>query len=345
MTRTTIAFDGSVLADGPLTGVARAFLSTLRAFAAGDERCVLLAPHAAAGRDELHAGIEVVAAPRSLLAKQFAWPRLLRRLGADLLHVPVAALPLRLPCPAVITVHDLPWRARPRLPRGDAPQLRHRLALQASARVAQVILVPSAATASDLANELPARVTARVHVVPHGVDPVAARAGSEPSSGLLVLGDDRPRKNHARIAAAHQRAQHLDARVPTLSFVGPPRAWVTEAEKDTLLRRATGLLQMSLHEGFGLPVLEAMARGVPVLCSNFGALAEVAGGAALLADPLDVEAMARAIVVLCTDQPRRVDLRARGLQRAATFTTQAAAAGWRRAHAVALRHDLAVGLP
>lgn len=335
MTR-TVAFDGSVLGAGPPTGVARAFLTTLRAFAAsGGERCVLLLPDRAP-RTELPPGVEVIASPRAALGKQLAWPRLLRRLGARLLHSPVAAPPCRLPCPRVVTVHDLPWRAQPRLPRGDAPRLRHRLALHASARAAAAILVPSLATADDLRRELPAEAGARVHVVPHGVPPTEPAAFRDLTGDLLVLGDDRPRKNRARVAEAHARARCSDPRVPALRFVGPPDAFVTEAEKDALLRRATGLVHLSLHEGFGLPVLEAMARGVPVLCSNHGALAELAGGAALLADPRDVGAMAEAIVRLCTDFALREGLHARGPRRAASFTAAASASGWRKVHAAVL---------
>jgi glycosyltransferase involved in cell wall biosynthesis len=338
-------FDGSVLAHGPPTGVARAFLTTLRVFAAGGERCVVLLPAGARAGDELPPQVAVVAGPVGLMRKQSTWPALLRRLDADLVHVPVAAVPPFLPCPSVITVHDLPWRARPRLPRGDAPQVRHRVALHVAARAARAIIVPTAATANDLARELPAHLAARVHVVPHGVTATAPAPMTDLTGDLVVLGDDRPRKNHARIAAAHARARTIDARVPALRCIGPPLAFVSEADKDAALRHASGLLQLSLHEGFGLPVLEAMVRGVPVLCSAHGALAEVAGGAALLADATDVAAMAQAIVRLSTDENLRRELRARGLQRAAHFSDTASAAGWRRVHAAVLASRVVVGMP
>lgn len=340
----TVAFDGSVLAAGPLTGVARAFLTTLRAYVDGDARCLLLLPAGADLGAEVPTGVECVTAGAGALRKQLGWPALLRRHGADLLHVPVAFAPPHLPCPVVLTVHDLPWRVRPPLPAGDAPGLRHRLALHLAARTARTILAPSQATARDLRAELPARLAARVRVVPHGVAPVQPAVATELRGDLLVLGDDRPRKNRARVCAAHARARLTAPDLPALRFVGPPDAFVSEAEKDALLRRATGLLHLSLHEGFGLPVLEAMVRGVPVLCSARGGLAELAdGGAALVADPLDEAAMAAAMLRLWRDQALRAELRQRGLRRAAAFTAQGSADGWRRVHAAILTPNAAVG--
>jgi glycosyltransferase involved in cell wall biosynthesis len=340
VTRRTVAFDGSVLAAGPPTGVARAFLTTLRAYAAASERrCLLLLPASAKrSQREVPDGVEVVDAPAGALRKQLAWPRLLRRLGADLLHAPVAFVPARLPRPSVATVHDLPWRARPPLPAGDAPVRRHRLALHLGARAAGAVLVPSHATAADLRVELPRHLHAKILVVSHGVEPVPPAPADALTGALLVLGDDRPRKNRTRIAAAHALAQRSAPDLPPLRFVGPPEAWVDETEKDALLRGATGLVQLSLHEGFGLPLLEAMVRGVPVLSSDRGAQAELAaGGAALVADPFDVSAMAAAMLRLCRDAALRTTLRASGLARAAERTAAASAAGWDRVHAALVR--------
>jgi glycosyltransferase involved in cell wall biosynthesis len=335
-----IAFDGSVLAAGPPTGVARAFLDTLAAFAGGEARCLVLLPAAADAR-LLPPGVESVAAPGRALRKQVVWPRLLRAVRADLLHAPVAAIPAGLPCPAVITVHDLPWRARPNLPAPDAPYLRHRLALRLGARRARAVLVPSEATAQDLRRELPARLAAKIRLVRHGVPPATPSPLAPLGGPLVVLGDDRPRKNRAWVAAAHALALRGDPGLPPLRFVGPPDAFVSEAEKDALLRAASGLLHLSLHEGFGLPVLEAMVRGVPVLCSDRGALAELAaGGAALCADPLDLGAMAAAIRRLCRDDNLRATLHARGRERAAELTVARSAAGWRAVHA-----DVLAGSP
>ncbi len=328
----TIAFDGSVLAAGPITGVGRAFLHTLRAFAEGPEHCVLLLPAAVRATIAAVVGdrVEIRAAAGTALEKQFTWPRLLRDLQADLLHAPVAAIPLRLPCPAVITVHDLPWRSVTPLPRGDGQGLRHRAAIRLLAPRAAAIVVPSHTTASALCAELRADVRARVHVVPHGVPSLSPLPLAELDGGLLCLGDDRPRKNRAAVGLAHARARD----VPPLRFVGPPGDYLPEDGKTALLRRARGLVHFALHEGFGMPVLEAMAAGVPVACSDRGSLAELgADGAALLADPTDIAAMTAAIERLCHDGDLRVRLRAAGLARAATLTPARAAASWRAIHA------------
>lgn len=334
----TLCFDGSCLADGPHTGVARAFLDTLAAFAP-QVACKLLLPReVAVARLALHPSVDVVPGPRGFLHKQLAWPRLLRELHATLLHVPVAALPRSLPCPAVITVHDLPWRARLPLPAAERWRWRHRVALRASARRAAAILVPSPATAADLRGELGAAVSAAIHVVPHGHPPVAPAPLDDLRGPLLALGDDRPRKNRARVARAHALARARCPDLPDLLFLGPPDHYVSEADKDTALRRATGLVHASLHEGFGLPLLEAMARGVPVLASDVGGLRElVADGAAEVVDPLDESGIADGMLRLCRDQALRARLRERGLARAGQFPCTATAAHWRRIHDQVLR--------
>jgi glycosyltransferase involved in cell wall biosynthesis len=117
-----------------------------------------------------------------------------------------------------------------------------------------------------------------------------------------------------------------------LRVIGPPVGWVDDREKWRLLRSARGLVHASLLEGFGLPVLEAMAHGVPVLASEDRALAELAAGAALHVDAHDVGALARGLVALHTDAGLRSRLRAAGLERSAAFTPQRSALLWQAAH-------------
>jgi glycosyltransferase involved in cell wall biosynthesis len=262
--------------------------------------------------------------------KQLRLPGLLRELDAAVFHSPVAALPVRARCPMVATIHDVPWYARERLAEKGCGW-RHRLAVRIAARRADAIVVPSRATAQDVLRSCGG---ARVRVIHHGVALPAAPAAPEQLRGpFLVLGDDRPRKNLTRVEAAHAQARAMDPELPDLELCGPVHGYVTEAEKVKLLRSCRALLHLSLFEGFGLPVLEAFGHGLPVVCSDRGSLPEVAGDAALIVDPTDVGAMAQAMVRIHRADELRGQLRARGLERAATLIPETSAAGWRALHA------------
>ena len=166
----------------------------------------------------------------------------------------------------------------------------------------------------------------RIRVIPHGVEepftPVGPAAGGD---YVLAVGTLEPRKNLPRVILAAERAE-LDVRV-----VGAPGwgdveveslGFVDDDELARLYRGAAALVYTSLYEGFGLPVLEAMASGTPVVTSVGSAPAELADGAAVLVDPMDVEAIAAGIQEAVA---RRQELRAAGLERAKGFTWEAAA--------------------
>lgn len=157
-----------------------------------------------------------------------------------------------------------------------------------------------------------------------------------PGSYYFFCGTIEPRKNLARLADAHAQAGVLHP----LVLAGPVGDAALAARLDAmgnvvrlpyqdratlhaLVRDARALLFPSLAEGFGLPIVEAMMLGTPVMTSDLGAMAEVAGGAALLADPLDMSALAEAIRRLDTDDALRADLSARAQSRAAFFTPAA----------------------
>ncbi|MDA0374163.1 MAG: glycosyltransferase family 1 protein [Planctomycetota bacterium] len=347
MTKRTCVFDGYVLRCGPLTGVARSFLWALEAFAARGETRSILAMPPGPSMPELEqvaaAGVEVIGttAAAGPIRRQATLPAFLRRVGADLLHVPVAAIPMRAPCPVIATIHDLPWHAEPDA-RGD---LRGEPGCGASTRIvtrvatkrAQAVIVPSEATRADVVSEAGARCVP-IHVVPLGV-PLPSAAGRGRDGGcFLYLGDARPRKNLPRLSRAHERARATRPDLPDLVHVGPGGSrYLSEAEKANAIRNACAVVLVSLHEGFGLPVLEAFGHGTPVLCSPRKSLRELAGDAALVVDPTDERAIAEGLVRIHADRGLRADLSRRGRLRAEERTPDRTAAGWDRVHAEVLR--------
>jgi glycosyltransferase involved in cell wall biosynthesis len=243
---------------------------------------------------------------------------------ADVLHCPGHRGPLKSRVPVVVTVHDLSVFRHPdtfnRWTRSYS-----RVFLPRLARGARLVIAVSEFTKAE-AVELLGVDPGRVRVIPHGVaspfEPYGPAAGG---SYALAVGTLEPRKNLARAVLAAERAG-VELRV-----VGPPGwggvdvdtvGFVDDDELARLYRGAECLVYPSLYEGFGLPVLEAMACGIPVVTSATGATAEVAGDAAVLVDPLDVDAIAAGIREALE---RREELRAAGLARASQFTWENAA--------------------
>ncbi|MCC6671948.1 MAG: glycosyltransferase [Planctomycetes bacterium] len=331
-----LVFDGTILGRGRITGVGRSFLNALAAYAPHAGRsCVLLLP--ARAEDPRIEGVHVVHAELGGLSRQLVLPQLLHRLGAALLHAPMAAIPLRAPCPVIATLHDLPWLHV--LPKGEPGRgVRHRLVARLALRRAARVLVPSLATRADIERWAGPRAAARVVVVPHTTPlPASAADPGRLTGPFLVLGDDRPRKNLERVVAAHARAQTQDPTLPALQIAGPRRGYLNEAEKTLALRQARAVLHLSLLEGFGLPVLEAMAHGVPVVCSDIGALRELADDAALLVDPTDRDAMASALLRIHRDAELRTRLATAGRARAAAYAPARTVEAWQQVHGELLR--------
>lgn len=323
-----VAFDGAPLDDGTALGVATAFLTGLRAYAERwPDDAVLLLP--SGSKDPAVKGLAVVEAPRGAWRRQWHLPRLLRRLRADVLHSPVAAVPLRSRVPSIATVHDLPWL---HASSGERAPLRQRLATRLALRAATIVMAPSRFTA-EAANGLVPRTRA-VRVVPHATPlPASPTVYVEQRNGpLLALGDDRPRKNRLRVQNAIAIARRECEAVPAACFAGHPYNVVDEAAKDALLRGCRALLHVSLYEGYGLPVLEGLAHGIPVLCSELPPHREIADDDALFVDPRDEIALPRAIVRICTDTDLRARLAANGPRRAAQFAPAVLASTWRSLH-------------
>jgi glycosyltransferase involved in cell wall biosynthesis len=242
----------------------------------------------------------------------------------DVLHLPAHRGPLLSAAPLVLTVHDL---AVIRHPEAFNRWTRRytRLLLPRLAKTATRVITVSEFTAHE-AVELLGVDERRVRVIPHGVEdpftPYGAAAGGE---YVLAVGTLEPRKNLPRVVVAAERAG-IDLRVVGGAGWGgvdvESGGFVGDEELARLYRGAAALVYPSLYEGFGLPVLEAMACGTPVVTSVGSAPAAVADGAAVLVDPFDVEAIADGIREALG---RRDELRAAGLQRASTFTWEAAA--------------------
>ena len=275
-----------------------------------------------------------------------------RRARVDLLHSLGNIAPLLGPR-GVVTMHDLIYLRHPETTSGLLAKGLGQLAPAVARRAARIIAV-SQATADDL-RELLGVSAAKIDVVPSGpglapdVAPtpeaeLRASLGLGPGPLVLSVSARRPHKNLARLIAAIGRVDGAQLVLP-----GYPTAfdddlrdvarrvgaadrvhlcgWIDDAQLEGLYAAATCLVFPSLAEGFGLPILEAMARGLPVACSSVSALPEVAGDAALLFDPYTIEAIAGAIAALLDDAALRARLAERGRARAATFTWERAAAG------------------
>jgi glycosyltransferase involved in cell wall biosynthesis len=237
----------------------------------------------------------------------------------DVLHVTGHRGPLYGRTPLVVTIHDLAVLRHPhafnRWTRDYS-----RIVLPRLARRARRVIAVSEFTARETV-ELLGVDEDRIRVVPHGIaEPFAPHGEAAGGEYLLAVGTLEPRKNLARVVLAAERAE-MELRV-----VGP-KGWgdvnvasagfISDHELARLYRGAAALVYPSLYEGFGLPVLEAMATGTPVVTSADGATAELAGPAAVLVDPLDVDEIAAGIRQAID---RREELRTAGLERAARYS-------------------------
>ena len=245
--------------------------------------------------------------------------------GLDVLHCTTFRGPLRAPVPFTVTLHDLGLVRHPELfPRWH----RHsgRAGIVRVARAADRVLAVSEFTRRE-AVELLGVPAERVTVIGNAVEPLFAADGPAAEGNyVLAVGTLEPRKNLRRIAEA---ASRIGAELRVVGARGwggvDTRGWlgeVSDEELAALYRGARCLVFPSLYEGFGIPVLEAMASGTPVVTSAGGATEEVAGGAAVLVDPLDVDAIAAGIEEAAA---RRDELRALGLARARDYSWRAVA--------------------
>jgi glycosyltransferase involved in cell wall biosynthesis len=286
-------------------------------------------------------------------ALNFCWnrlgfPALDRLVGAplDLVHSPH---PLIIPgkkAKHVVTVHDLFFLKHPELTNAEVrrdyvPLVRDHV------RRADGVVCPSEFTASEvrLLLNVPEE---KIVVSPLGVDPAyrepmapaevdaILRERRLPRGGLLYVGSDERRKNLVSLAMAYMGLQtRRRSQIPPLVLVGPGSHWgqggtiagpqivatgyLETRELHALFSASKALVLPSLEEGFGLPVAEAMATGLPVVCSQGSALEEVAGDAAILVNPLDAGSIARGMETVLDEPETAARLRARGLERSRAF--------------------------
>ncbi|MBN1269573.1 MAG: glycosyltransferase family 4 protein [Kiritimatiellae bacterium] len=279
----------------------------------------------------------------------------LRELGADVYHstnymIPLAAFPRHLHrrTRCVITIHDLiPLLFPEYTPRAKKTRLfpvYRRLMMQVGAR-ADVILCPSASSRADVLRALaiPDQRHGRVIVIPEGVSPAFRQDPDARKNNrtILYVGRQDPYKNVTRLIEAFAALRKERVPEAELRIVGPhdPRypeadqkarelgvtgaiTWCGYLEEKDLVKayqRADVFVLASDYEGFGLPALEAMACGTPVVCSNVTSLPEVAGDAALMVNPHDTRALADAIARVLTDPALAAELGRKGCEQAARF--------------------------
>ena len=276
-----------------------------------------------------------------LLFEQIALPRHLRRVGADLIHQFNCFLPLRRPCPGVVTVHDLAFE---RYPEDFARRTawKYRTFTPRATRSAERVICVSRSTCDDVCER-------------YGVDPANTRVvypgpyvpigESEPPPGpyVLAVGDLRGKKNLIRLVEAFRAARETAGLPHKLVLVGLDlgageriraaagdapvelTGFITDERLDELMRGADLLAYPSLYEGFGSAVTDAQRRGTPVIASNITSLPEAGGDGAEYFDPVDVEDIAATLLRVLQDHELRAGMIERGRAHAATLSWERAA--------------------
>jgi glycosyltransferase involved in cell wall biosynthesis len=287
--------------------------------------------------------------------EQYHLPRLAARVGVDLVHSLASTGPARGSFARVVTIHDLIYRVHADAHFG-VRSLGMRLLVPLAAKRSDRIVVDAESTRADVVSHLgvdPSRIdviplglgsTPRATPVPEGE--LRARLGLGDRPIVLSVSAKRPHKNLARLLEALVLIPADDRPTLVLPGYSTPHEdelralaeergigervrfldWVAANELEGLYAAATAFVFPSLYEGFGLPVLEAMARGVPVASSNASSLPEVAGDAAILFEPTDAGAIADALRAILTSPDERARLRAAGLRRAEGFSWERTAA-------------------
>ena len=333
-----LGFDARTFAAPRPTGVENYAIHLLEALARMPEGPEILAYLDRPPVRPLPAAVSAV-----ILRARRGWLRLalpwrMWRDGIQVAHFPSTLVPALARCRTVATVYDLAYEYYPETYE-PADLRQQKTAVPPSLRRADHIIAVSENTARDVQNHycIPAERITVVHSGIQPLPPAADRLAGFPESYLLYVGALRPRKNLARLVSAYARSG-VDFPL-VLTGEGPERArllalahslglaarvllpgYVPAADLSALYAGAHAVVYVSLYEGFGYPVLEAMSVGKPVLTSNPSCFPEIAGDAALLVDPTDEEAIADGLIRITTDEELRAELAARGGRQAGRFT-------------------------
>ncbi len=282
------------------------------------------------------------------LREQLVLGRVLDRMSCDVFHIPHYAFPLRAPrTPVVTTIHDLIYLETSGAGRSAFHEAAARWMIRRAARGSARVIAVSEHAAGRIRTLLGVPPD-RIRVIPHGREHVPApREGiARDPATLLYVGNHLPHKNlpflmdvfsrvlggrpEARLVLAGPAGRHTPAVRAAARAAGVAErvSWASPADDAALwdlYARATLLVFPSRYEGFGFPVLEAMATALPVVASTATSIPEVAGDAAVLLSPDDRDGWTREILALLSDPARREDLGRRGAARAGAFSWDAAA--------------------
>jgi len=295
----------------------------------------------------------------NLLWHRAGWPPIETLAGqADVIHAPHPLLIPARRAAQVVTIHDLFFLSHSDSTRAEIRRDYASLA-GSHARRADAV-VTSTDHGRTIVHDALGVPLERIYVCPPGAPEWTVRppVTSAPGGYLLFVGTLEPRKNVGTLLDAFELLLSRRRPVPELLLAGRATdaaapwlrriaqaplsghvrhlGYVADDQRERLYTGARAVVMPSLDEGFGFPALEAMAAGVPVVASNRGSLPEVIGGAGLLVEPTDVEALANAIDTVATDDAAAERARSAGLERAATFTWDRAAVTLRRAYTDAI---------
>lgn len=317
-----IGIDARKISDFGIGTYIRGLLGALVELKTGHQY-VAFAPEGAA----IPAGVEhvVVDAPHYSLRELVIVGRAAKKAAVDVFHAPHYVVPVSR-APLVVTIHDLIHLHQPM--RNPLAPLYARAMIGRALRRARVVLTVTETVKGELL-ELGAK---DVVVTPNGVSPaVTPRVERAGNTSFLFVGNDKPHKNVDGLVEAFRLVRQARPELSLVLAGGAferfrsldgvlPHGFVSDAQLAKLQEEAIALVMPSHEEGFGLPALEAMARGVPVITSNAAALVEVTGEAALHCDGRDSRAMSESMLRVANDRVLREQMRERGLVRARFFT-------------------------